>query len=343
MHPLIQELETFAETFKEKLTHIKNIAELEKARTECLSKKGTLTKLSEAFKALPSSVRRTIGSNFQHTKKECLELFEQKKRALSRAALVPQQTHGFDPSLRKKSCQTGALHPYTHLIRQVEDIFISLGFEIVEGPTLEEEFYNFSALNIPETHPARDAHDTFWLDLPGKLLRTHTSTVQIREGIKRTPPFAIVAPGRVYRNEATDNSHDRMFWQCELLVVSPSISLTNLLFFIETFLQELFHHKVRQVRTRPSYFPFVEPGLEVDMSCPFCTEGCSTCKRTRWIEMGGAGMVHPRVLEAMNIDPTRYRGIAFGFGLTRLAMLKYHINDIRLLHRSPLHLLEKFS
>lgn len=218
-----------------------------------------------------------------------------------------------------------------------------MGFEIIDGPELEEDFYNFEALNIPPDHPARDMQDTFWLTLPGRLMRTHTSSVEIHAMLKKKPPLAIVVPGRAYRNEATDASHDFQFMQLEGLLVDKNVSLSNLLATMKSFLQTFFERKDLTLRIRPGYFPFVEPGIEIDMSCPFCTQGCAVCKRTRWIEVAPAGLTHPAVLKACSIDPTEYSGFAFGMGLTRLVMLKYGITDIRLLHSNKVEFLQQFS
>lgn len=237
---------------------------------------------------------------------------------------------------------TGSLHPYTQVLAQLEDIFISMGFRIASGPELETEFNNFTALNIPADHPARDSQDTFWLNLPGMLLRTQTSSVQVREMLRGELPLAMIAAGRTYRNEATDASHDFVFMQLEGLLVDRHVALTDLFGTLKVCLRAIFGRDDLELRVRPGYFPFVEPGVEVDMLCPFCQAGCSVCKRTRWVEIAGAGLVHPQVLQHCQIDPTTYSGFAFGFGLTRLVMLKYGINDIRLLHSGRLDFLTQF-
>jgi len=212
----------------------------------------------------------------------------------------------------------------------------------VDGPEVETSHYNFEALNIPADHPARDMQDTFWLTLPGRLLRTQTSNVEIRTMEQQKPPFAIVSPGRVYRNEATDASHDFMFTQLECLVVDKHVSLSNLLGTVQLFLQRVFGREDLKIRARPGYFPFVEPGVEIDASCLFCTHGCSICKKTTWIELLGSGLTHPNVLRACNLDPEEYTGFAFGMGIERLAMLKYGITDIRLFHSGSLAFLKQF-
>ena len=218
-----------------------------------------------------------------------------------------------------------------------------MGYQIVEGPEVETEYYNFEALNIPKNHPARDIMDTLWLTMPGYLLRTHTSTVQVHSMETKKLPLAIIAPGRVFRHEATDATHDFQFNQIEGVVIAENISLTHLLGTIKAFFRTLFNKEDLELKIRPDYFPFVEPGLEISISCPFCTEGCSLCKKTRFIEMGGAGLVHPNVLECSEINSKKYTGFAFGLGVDRIAMLMYGINDIRLFSTSKLEFLKQFE
>jgi len=238
----------------------------------------------------------------------------------------------------------GHLHPLSQIIQEIGTIFTSLGFEIVLGPEIETEYYNFNALNIPRDHPARDLWDTFWLKPMSekKLLRTHTSPVQIRYMETHKPPFQIIVPGKVFRYEATDRTHEAQFYQVEGLAVAKDITLANLKAVLEHFFQEFFDKKIN-VRFRPSYFPFVEPGVEVDMSCFKCKgSGCSLCKKTGWIEIMGAGMVHPNVLENVGIHPRVWRGFAFGTGVDRLAMLKYGIDDVRLFYNGDLRFVNQF-
>lgn len=243
-----------------------------------------------------------------------------------------------DKEVNKK----GHLHPITHVIRETVDIFSKLGFQVVEGPEIETEYYNFDALNIPKNHPARDLWDTFWLKDGGKLLRTHTSPVQIRYMEKNKPPFAIIAPGKVFRYEATDATHEAQFYQVEGLMIGEDISLANLKGILASFFESLFKKNI-EVRFRPSYFPFVEPGVEIDMSCFNCEgKGCFVCKQTGWIEIMGAGMVHPKVLINMGIDSRVYQGFAFGGGIDRLAMLKYGIDNVRLFYSGDLRLVNQF-
>jgi len=236
----------------------------------------------------------------------------------------------------------GHFHPITHITREIVGIFSKLGFQVVEGPEVETEYYNFDALNIPKNHPARDLWDTFWLKDEGKLLRTHTSPVQIRYMEKNKPPISIIAPGKVFRYEATDATHEAQFYQVEGLLVGENVSLANLKGVLTHLFENLFKKNI-EVRFRPSYFPFVEPGVEIDMSCFNCEgDGCNICKQTGWIEIMGAGMVHPKVLSNVGIDSRKYQGFAFGGGIDRLAMLKYGIDDVRVLYAGDLRLVDQF-
>jgi phenylalanyl-tRNA synthetase alpha chain len=249
----------------------------------------------------------------------------------------------FDPTLPGEKIESGHLHPLTLVMRDLEKVFKSMGFMILEGPELESDYYNFEALNIPKTHPARDMQDTFYIDgHPDLVMRTQTSNMQVRAMEKYGAPLRCAVIGATYRNEATDMSHEHSFHQIEGLMVDEKISLANLKAVLEEMLSGIYQQDVR-VRIRPGYFPFVEPGLEVDMSCTFCKgKGCSVCKKTGWVEMLGAGLVHPNVLKHGGIDPKKYQGFAFGTGIERLTMLKYGINDIRLFHSGDLHFLKQF-
>lgn len=255
----------------------------------------------------------------------------------------------------------GHLHPITQITRRIAAIFDELGFEVAEGPEIESEFYNFDALNIPADHPARDMWDTFWLKPLNarKLLRTHTSPVQVRYMEKNAPPIRIIAPGKTFRHEATDATHEAQFYQIEGLMIDANVSVADLKGTLEAFFEKLFGRKT-EARLRPSYFPFVEPGFETDLTCFKCSgnglipapaesadsskasAGCPTCKGTGWIEMGGSGMVHPKVLQAVNIDPRKYQGFAFGFGIDRLAMLKFELEDVRSLYSGDLRVVNQF-
>jgi phenylalanyl-tRNA synthetase alpha chain len=332
--------------FVQKLMQSNSIDLLEQLRLEFLGKKGILPELNEQLKAMTIEQKRTYGPLLQQLRADVeLKLNDSIKRLTeANIAMMHSKEANFDITTSLERQNQGSIHPLTLVARELEDIFISMGFEIVQGREVEDDWYNFQALNIPHDHPARDAHDTFWLEnLPNRLLRTHTSTVQIHTMQQKRPPLAIFSYGRVFRNEATDASHDFMFMQGEPLLIDKNISMAHLLSCAQNFLQALFDKKDLKIRVRPSYFPFVEPGVEIDASCPFCKIGCSVCKRSGWIEISGAGLVHPNVLRACNIDPTIYSGFAMGFGLSRLAMLKYGISDTRLFHDQRLHILDQFT
>jgi phenylalanyl-tRNA synthetase alpha chain len=235
----------------------------------------------------------------------------------------------------------GSLHPITQLQNEIEDLFTSLGFAVLDGPEVETEEHNFDALNIPPTHPARDMQDTFWLS-NGHLLRTHTSPVQIRGMRRLGPPLRMIAPGRVFRNEEVDASHEHTFYQLEGMMVDREVSVANMLYFMKTLLSSIFKRDAA-VRLRPGYFPFVEPGFELDISCLICDgAGCPVCKQSGWVELMPCGLVHPNVLRMSNIDPEEWGGFAFGLGLTRLAMMRYGIDDIRQLLGGDLRFLTQF-
>ena len=246
-----------------------------------------------------------------------------------------------------KKTPKGHLHILTKTIRDFEDIFTKMGFEIASGPEVQSEHYNFDTLNVPKNHPSRDMQDTFWVkDLVETVLRTHTSGVQTRYMDSHQPPIRIVAPGRVYRNEAVDATHEAQFHQIEGLMVGEIISLANLKATLLGFLREWFENENLDLRIRPGFFPFVEPGIEVDMTCHKCgnspVKTCNVCKGSGWIEIGGAGMVHPNVFKSVNIDSEKYQGWAFGFGIERMAMLKYGIDDIRNFYDGDIPFLKQF-
>lgn len=329
-----------------KLLHIElekilSESELEAFRLQHLTRQGTIALRLADLKELDAEARRTMGPLLNDLKQSVHAAYEEKKENLFQQACKAraEKEQHFDVTIAKKK-ESGSLHPYTLLTEQIQNIFTTMGFVVADGPELETEFFNFTALNVAKDHPARAESDTFWID-DTHLLRTQTSTVQIRMMMNQKPPIAIIAPGRTMRNEATDASHDFMFMQFEGLYVGKDVSIAQLLSTLKSFLTELFGKDVT-LRVRPGYFPFVEPGLEIDASCPFCKTGCSVCKKTTWIELMGAGLVHPNVLKHCNIDPTIYSGFAFGFGLTRLVMLKYQIPDIRLLHSGNISFLQQF-
>ncbi|MGM0628940.1 MAG: phenylalanine--tRNA ligase subunit alpha [Patescibacteria group bacterium] len=240
----------------------------------------------------------------------------------------------------------GSLHPVTAFIQEAHLIFRDMGFLIAEGPQMETEYNNFDALNVPADHPARDQQDTFWIKNPKDervLLRSQTSDIQIRYMTDSKPPFRLISPGRVYRQEATDATHEVQFHQIEGLVVERGVNLGHLKGVLDSFLKKVFNDEDLVTRFRPGYFPFVEPGVEIDISCTFCgAEGCSICKKTGWIEVLGAGMIHPNVFSAVNIDPSKWKGFAFGLSPERILMLRHGINDIRWFHSADLRFIRQF-
>ncbi len=324
---------------------------LEVLRIKYLGRKGILNQAFEQLKDLSLEEKRTSGPVIQALKRELETLLDQKLQSF--AAVAGTQL-SLDISMPGKKVAIGHLHPLTILEKQIREIFKAMHFSVVEGPEVETEYYNFDALNIPKNHPARDMWDTFWLNqsevksenLKVKndrlLLRTHTSPVQIRYMQAHQPPFQIIVPGRVFRFEATDSSHETNFHQIEGLMVGKEVSLANFKFVFQEFFKRLFNREIK-IRLRPSYFPFVEPGLELDLECVSCGgKGCRICKETGWLEIMGAGMVHPHVFEAAGYNPREWQGFAFGFGLERIAMIKYNIPDIRLFHSGDLRFIKQF-
>jgi phenylalanyl-tRNA synthetase alpha chain len=339
-----EQLSSLILAYKQELTRAHNNDELEIIRIDYVGRKGKITQLMSMLKTMSMAEKREWGPRFNAFKADFLHDIEKRKEELFAQKLQRDDERNlfFDVTAYQPMYRNGSLHPLTQIVQRIEDIFIGMGFEMADGPEVETPYYNFEALNIPSDHPARDLHDTFWLAQSDFLMRTHTSNVQIRTLTNRTPPVAIFAPGRVFRHEATDATHDYQFMQCEGLVVDKHISLVHLLGTFKTFAQALFDKKNLEMRILPSYFPFVEPGLDIHISCPFCTHGCAICKKTGWMELAGAGLIHPHVLRACNIDPHKYQGFAWGFGIDRLAMLIYGINDIRLLRSNKLEFLSQF-
>lgn len=344
MKDLQGRISSISQQFHEQLSGVQNPADLEKIRIEFLGRSSHITQLMTDLKQLSLEEKKVVGPLLNKLKEDLQKAFEIKKTELEsiQEDIAQKKQQHFDVTSYKPELTQGSLHIYTQLTQQLSSIFMSMGFQVVDGNEVETDYYNFEALNIPADHPARDVHDTFWLTTPGMLLRTHTSSVQAHIMENQQLPLAIFAPGRCYRNEATDATHDFMFTQGECLVVDKNISIANLLATAKTFLQHFFNKSDLKIRVRPGYFPFVEPGLEIDASCPFCKTGCSVCKRTTWIELLGAGLVHPNVLKASKINPEIYSGFAFGFGIERLAMIKYQITDIRLFHSNKKGFLEQF-
>ena len=318
-----------------------DLAALEDARVRWLGKKGTLTEQLKSLGALRAAERPAAGARINQAKQDLQAALEARRAQLQRAAIERELAGGrIDVTLPGRGEEPGGLHPVTRARLRIETLFRRAGFEVAAGPEIEDDFHNFEALNIPANHPARALHDTFYFP-DGRLLRTHTSPVQIRALQERGAPLAIIAPGRVYRCDS-DMTHSPMFHQLEGLAVGEQVSFANMKAVLHGFLQAFFE-KDLAMRLRPSYFPFTEPSAEVDMSCVFCDgRGCRTCKHTGWLEISGCGMVHPNVLRACGIDPERFSGYAFGAGIDRLAMLRYGVNDLRLFFENDLRFLRQF-
>jgi phenylalanyl-tRNA synthetase alpha chain len=318
-----------------------NLAALEEVRVHLLGKKGQLTERLKSLGALPASERPLAGQRINEAKSEIVAALEQRRAALDAAALDAALAAGrIDVSMPGRGQAPGTMHPVTRTRLRIERIFGQAGFDVAAGPEVEDDFHNFEALNIPRNHPARAMHDTFYFP-DGRLLRTHTSPVQIRALSVRPPPLALIAPGRVYRNDS-DMTHTPMFHQVEGLVVGEQVSFANLKSMLHSFVERFFERPLG-MRLRPSYFPFTEPSAEVDIECVFCRGGgCRVCKQTGWLEILGCGMVHPNVLGAVGIDAERWQGYAFGMGIERLAMLRYGVDDLRLFFENDLQFLKQF-
>ncbi|MEM6486390.1 MAG: phenylalanine--tRNA ligase subunit alpha, partial [Pseudomonadota bacterium] len=315
---------------------------LEQLRVEYLGKKGQITSLLKGLSSLEPEQRREAGARINVVKQNVQTWISDKKAGLEQEAIEQRlAAEAIDVTLPGRGAQTGRLHPVTRTIERIEDFFTSAGFSVADGPELEDDYYNFEALNFPPHHPARAEHDTFFVD-ERTVLRTHTSPVQVRVMENSEPPLRIICPGRVYRCDS-DLTHTPMFHQVEGLLVDEQSSLADLKGLIAQFLQVFFEAEL-EVRFRPSYFPFVEPGAEVDIQCVQCIgkKGCRVCSHTGWLEVMGCGMVHPRVFEMSGIDPERYAGFAFGMGVERLAMLRYGVGDLRMFFENDLRFLGQF-
>jgi len=320
-----------------------SLDQLEPLRVEVLGRNGAIAGVSKDFKKLTPEDRARIGKLLNEVKQQVETALESKKAGFESAALNARlDAEWLDLTLPATGVRPGALHPVTRIQREIEELFVSLGFTVLDGPEVETEYNNFDALNIPPSHPARDMQDTFWLE-GGHLLRTHTSPVQVRGMRKLGPPLRMIAPGRVFRNEEVDASHEHTFYQLEGMMVDRDVSVTNLIYFMKTLLSSIFRREVT-VRLRPGYFPFVEPGFELDIQCLICGgPGCPVCKQSGWVELLPCGLVHPNVLRMSGIDPEEWNGFAFGLGLTRLAMMRYQIDDIRQLQGGDLRFLNQFT
>ncbi len=318
-----------------------DLKQLDDVRVQFLGKKGSLTQLLQGLGKLPAEQRREAGQQINRVKQDVQSLIEHRKLQLQTQALNEKlAADTIDVTLPGRGTVSGGLHPVSLTIQQIEKLFIQLGFELAEGPEIEDSFHNFEALNIPESHPARAMHDTFYID-QDRVLRTHTSPVQIRVMLEQKPPMRVIASGRVYRCDS-DLTHTPMFHQVEGFMVDEHITFSHLKGILADFLRCYFERDLN-VRFRPSYFPFTEPSAEVDIQCVMCQgKGCRVCSHTGWLEVLGCGMVHPNVFDKVSIDTEKYTGFAFGIGVERLAMLKYGVNDLRLFFENDLRFLRQF-
>ncbi|MFB3896867.1 MAG: phenylalanine--tRNA ligase subunit alpha [bacterium] len=335
-------IDELKETAISQIQHAQSNEDLEQLRIKYLGKKGELKAVLDSLGSYPPEERPLIGKKANELKNEITALLNSRKQEIAdQLAQTGALKEALDITIPGRKPRVGNLHPITKVLYEIEDIFISMGFTIEIGPDVELEYYNFEALNFPPHHPARDAHDSFFIS-DGVIMRTHTSPVQIRTMEKQQPPIRMIAPGRCYRRDAIDASHYTMFYQVEGLMVDEHITFADLKGTIAIFLQQLFG-KDTKVRFRPDFFPFTEPSAEVAMSCSICHgSGCKTCKQSGWLEIAGAGMVDPEVFKSVNYDSEKYTGFAFGFGADRIAMLKYGIDDIRLLYGNDLRFLQQF-
>jgi phenylalanyl-tRNA synthetase alpha chain len=315
---------------------------LDEVRVQYLGKKGEISQLMKGLGQLSAEERPVFGARVNEARDQVEAALSQRREGLEAAKLAEQLAgEKVDVTLPGRGEQGGGLHPVTRTRRRIEDFFVQLGYEISEGPEVEDDFHNFEALNIPGHHPARAMHDTFYFG-DGRLLRTHTSPVQIRVMEQGKPPFRIIAPGRVYRCDS-DLTHTPMFHQVEGLLVDEQVSFADLRGTVAAFLRAFFEVDDLAVRFRPSYFPFTEPSAEVDIGCVLCSgKGCRVCKQTGWLEVMGCGMVHPKVLQHGGVDPEKYAGFAFGMGVERLTMLRYGVNDLRKFFENDVRFLKQF-
>jgi phenylalanyl-tRNA synthetase alpha chain len=320
-----------------------DIAALDTVRVQYLGKKSQMTGLLKSLGKLPAEERPAAGAEINRAKNTIEQAIAQRKDGLESSALEEKlSADAIDVTLPGRSPEIGGLHPVTIALQRTENFFRSVGYDVVEGPEIEDDYHNFEALNLPAHHPARAMHDTFYFN-PNLLLRTHTSPVQVRTMETQQPPIRIICPGRVYRVDPPDPSHLPMFHQVEGLVIDKDVSFADLKGTVVQFLHVFFENDSLDVRFRPSYFPFTEPSAEVDVQCVHCLgAGCRVCGQTGWLEVMGSGMVHPRVLEYSGIDPEEFTGFAFGMGPDRLAMLRYGVDDLRHYLDNDLRFLEQF-
>jgi phenylalanyl-tRNA synthetase alpha chain len=344
----MEQIKELLKNYRQEIEACRRSAELFNIKAEYLGKNGSLNKILKDVKNLDAEERRLVGRFANQAKEEALLLFDERLKQLEKAdieerLLKERQDISLKESVFALGLSGAGYHPLTLIRREVEDIFLSMGFDILDGPFIEDEYHNFSALNIPKSHPARDMQDTFWFPDLIHCLRTQTSPMQIRGMEQKKPPFKFLAPGKVFRNEDVDASHEMAFHQIEAMVVGEDIGVPHMVYFLRTTLSQVFKREV-EVRLRTGFFPFVEPGFELDISCQICGgRGCGVCKHTGWIEFCGCGLIHPNVLKAGNIDSSRYSGFAFGMGWDRLAMMRYAIDDIRHFQGGDLRFIRQFG
>lgn len=349
---LPEKIRSIEEEGKQSLQAVKTLAELEVWEVQYLGRKSELNNILKSLKDLTPEEKKVIGPLGNETKQSLQKAFEGTKEILLENS-IDWEAERIDVTVPGRAFPRGHLHPITLIENEIEDIFSQMGFVIADGPEVETERYNFDVLNMPADYPVRDMQDTFWLasakdglatenEKEKYLPRTQTSPVQVHYMETHTPPLRIVVPGRVFRNEATDAAHEHTFHQFECLMVGDDVSVANFKWMAETFFSRFFDKKI-DIRLRPSYFPFTEPSFEFDISCTLCGgKGCNICKQSGWLELGGAGMVNQKVFEAAGYPRGRYQGFAWGFGTTRLAMMKYKIADIRLLMSGDLRFIRQF-
>lgn len=338
-----EKISLLREQVNEKMSKVKSATDVENIRVEYLGKKGEVIEILKNLKTVEASKRKEIGERANKLRVEIEKLIESKKEELKEKEYEDRINNAEKIDLTVPvDDKVGSLHPITIVQRELEDIFTGMGFTVEDGNEVETEYNNFEAVNVPKYHPARDMQDTFWLE-NGELLKTQTSAAQNKIMLKYGAPLKAIFPGRCFRNEALDASHENTFFQMEGMMIDKNVSISNLIYFMKTLLSEIFKKEV-EVRLRPGFFPFVEPGFELDIKCPYCDgAGCKVCKNGSWIELCPCGMIHPNVLRMGGIDPEEYSGFAFGLGLSRLAMMKYNINDLRALNSCDVRILKQMN
>lgn len=337
---LEKKIQDIRNRFLESISKVRSNDELFKLEKKIIGRRSEFTAILKSLKGMAEEDKKKIGELANRVKHEISQMLINKKKEISEKADLEKEK--IDITIPGKRKGVGHLNPISIVRREIEDIFTSMGFEIADGPEVETEFYNFDALNIPKDHPARDMQDTFFIKNSDLAMRSQTSAIQARFMQKHKPPFRIIAPGKCFRAEATDATHEHTFYQFEALVVGENINVGNLKHIAEVFFSKFFKQDIR-VRLRPSYFPFTEPGFEFDISCTMCGgKGCRGCRGGGWLELGGAGMVNQNVFVAAGYKRNQYTGFAWGFGFERLAMMKYKIDDIRLFHSGDLRFIKQF-